>query len=63
MQGRESDAAYFMRRAREEAHLALGSVLPEAAAAHHGLSVELVRRARQAIQAASSPEQSAFPWF
>jgi hypothetical protein len=62
MRGWESDAAYFMRRAREEAHLALQLDSDEAAAAHYGLSVQLARRARQAIQIeAMAPSRSAFP--
>jgi hypothetical protein len=62
MRGWESDAAYFMRRAREEAHLALQLDSDEAAAAHYGLSVQLARRARQAIQIeALAPTRSAFP--
>jgi hypothetical protein len=62
MRGWESDAVYFMRRAREEAHIALQLDSDEAAAAHYGLSVELARRARQAIQIeALAPPRSAFP--
>jgi hypothetical protein len=62
MRGWESDAAYFMRRAKEEAHLALQLDSNEAAAAHYGLSVQLARRARQAIQIEEmAPARTAFP--
>lgn len=63
MRGCESDAAYFMRRAREEAYLALQLDSDEAAAAHYGLSVQLARRARQAIliEGMAPPPPSAFP--
>lgn len=64
MRGWESDAAYFMRRAREEAYLALQLDSDEAAAAHYGLSVQLARRARQAIQIEAlvpATARSAFP--
>lgn len=44
-----SDSEYFMRRAKEEARLALRSEKPEVAAAHHGLSVEYSARARNAF--------------
>jgi hypothetical protein len=43
-----SDSEYFMRRAKEEARLALRAEKPEVAAAHHGLSVEYAARARSA---------------
>lgn len=38
MQRQETDAAYFARRAREEADLALRAERPDVAAAHRGLS-------------------------
>lgn len=44
-----NDSEYFMRRAKEEARLALRSEKPEVAAAHHGLSVEYSARARTAF--------------
>lgn len=44
-----NDSEYFMRRAREEARLALRAEKPEVAAAHHGLSVEYAARARSAF--------------
>lgn len=44
-----SDSEYFMRRAREEARLALRAEKPEVAAAHHGLSVEYSVKARNAF--------------
>lgn len=44
-----SDSEYFMRRAKEEARLALRAEKPEIAAAHHGLSVEYAARARNAF--------------
>ncbi len=44
-----TDSEYFMRRAKEEARLALRSEKPEVAAAHHGLSVEYSARARSAF--------------
>jgi hypothetical protein len=44
-----SDSDYFMRRAKEEARLALRAEKPEVAAAHHGLSVEYSARARNAF--------------
>jgi hypothetical protein len=45
----QPDSEYFMRRAKEEARLALRSEKPEVAAAHHGLSVEYAARARTAF--------------
>jgi len=45
----QSESEYFMRRAKEEARLALRSEKPEVAAAHHGLSVEYSARARNAF--------------
>ena len=45
----QTDSEYFMRRAKEEARLALRSEKPEVAAAHHGLSVEYSARARSAF--------------
>jgi hypothetical protein len=62
MRGRESDAAYFMRRAREEACLALKAEAPEIAAAHHGLAVQYSVRFRQETQTAPIIA-SAFPHF
>jgi len=44
----DSEAEYCMRRAREEAWLALKSDKPEVAAAHHGMSVQYASRARHA---------------
>ena len=44
-----SDSEYFMRRAKEEALLALRAEKREIAAAHHGLSVEYAARARSAF--------------
>ena len=44
-----SESEYFMRRAREEARLALRAEKPEVAAAHHGLSIEYAARARTAF--------------
>ncbi len=49
MPARETEAAYFMRRAREEAHLALTAGRPEVASAHHGLSIQYSSRARSAF--------------
>jgi hypothetical protein len=49
-----SESEYYMRRAREEARLALRSEKPEVAAAHHGLSVEYSVRARNAFYGESS---------
>jgi hypothetical protein len=57
----ENDAAYFMRRARDEAHRALRALSPDVAAAHHGLAVRYTMEARRARQAAEAPEPSAFP--
>jgi hypothetical protein len=45
----DSESEYFMRRAREEARMALRAEKPEVAAAHHGLSVEYAARARTAF--------------
>lgn len=39
------ETEYYMRRAKEEARLALRSEKPEVAAAHHGLSVQYSARA------------------
>ena len=50
----QTDSEYFMRRAKEEARLALRSEKPEVAAAHHGLSVEYAARARTAFVEDSS---------
>ncbi|WP_157217738.1 hypothetical protein [Flavisphingomonas formosensis] len=44
----DTEAEYCMRRAREEAWLALKSDKPEVAAAHHGMSVQYATRARHA---------------
>jgi predicted secreted hydrolase len=44
----DADSEYFMRRAKEEARLALKAEKPEVAAAHHGLSIEYSARARTA---------------
>jgi hypothetical protein len=49
-----SESEYFMRRAREEARLALRAEKPEVAAAHHGLSVEYSVRARNAYYGEAS---------
>lgn len=45
----DADSEYFMRRAKEEARLALMAEKPEIAAAHHGLSIEYSARARTAF--------------
>jgi hypothetical protein len=44
----DTETEYCMRRAREEAWLALKSDKPEVAAAHHGMSVQYATRARNA---------------
>ncbi len=49
MPASETETAYFMRRAREEAYLALSADQPEVASAHHGLSIQYSRRARSAF--------------
>lgn len=56
----EREVEYCMRRAREEAHLALTNDRPEVAAAHHGLSVQYAARAR-ACRDASPAERMAIP--
>ena len=48
MNAPHDEADYCMRRAREEARLALTADRPEVAAAHHGLSVRYSARARDA---------------
>lgn len=45
----EDDAAYFLRRAREETCLALSANRPEVASAHRGLSLEYSKRAQSAF--------------
>ncbi|MDO6415857.1 hypothetical protein Q4F19_15810 [Sphingomonas sp. BIUV-7] len=45
----ETEAAYFMRRAKEESRLALCAGKPEVASAHHGLSIEYSKRAKSAF--------------
>jgi hypothetical protein len=57
----DNDAAYFMRRARDEAHMALRALSPDVAAAHHGLAVRYTMEARRVRKAAEAPEPSAFP--
>lgn len=54
----EPDLAYFMRRAREEAHSALKSNKPEVAAAHHGMSI---RYSAKVLMVMAEDERSAFP--
>lgn len=44
-----TNAAYYMRRAREESRRALRADLPEIASAHHALSIEYSRLARSAF--------------
>ena len=63
MRGQASDARYFMRRAREEARLAMMTDEPSVAAAHRGLSVQYAAHAKRALEAGGSPEPSAFPQF
>ena len=45
----ETDAAYFMRRAREETYLALSAQRSDVASAHRGLSIQYSDRARSAF--------------
>ena len=45
----ETEAAYFLRRAREETCLALSANRREVAIAHHGLSIQYSSRARSAF--------------
>lgn len=52
-----SESEYYMRRAREEARLALRAEKREVAAAHHGLSVEYAARARTAFFEDGPPMQ------
>jgi hypothetical protein len=54
-----TESEYYMRRAKEEARLALRAEKPEVAAAHHGLSVEYSARARTAFFEDSSEIQAA----
>ncbi len=58
---RESDATYFMRRAEEEARLALKTTEPAAAAAHRALSVRYAALLRQAVELDFAPERSTSP--
>jgi hypothetical protein len=44
-----TEAAYYMRRAREESVRALRAEQPEIANAHHGLAIEYSRLARSAF--------------
>ena len=44
----EKDVDYFLRRAKEEAHLALTADRSEVAAAHHGLAIGYSAKARMA---------------
>jgi len=53
----ETEAAYYMRRAREEAYLALTSGRPEVASAHHGLSIQYSGRARSAFPQLATPAE------
>lgn len=43
------EAAYYMRRAKEESRRALRAELPEIASAHHALSIEYSKLARSAF--------------
>ena len=45
----ETEAAYFMRRAREETCLALRAQRSDVAMAHRGLSIQYSDRARSAF--------------
>jgi hypothetical protein len=49
MPASETEAAYFMRRAKEETYLALTAARPEVASAHHGLSIQYANRVRSAF--------------
>jgi hypothetical protein len=49
MPAHETEAAYFMRRAREETRLALTAGRPDVASAHHGLAIQYSSRARSAF--------------
>ena len=54
----ETEATYFMRRAREETLLALAARSPDVASAHRGLSLQYSNRARSAFpQMDESPER------
>jgi hypothetical protein len=44
-----TEAAYYMRRAKEESRRALRAEQPEIANAHHGLAIEYSRLARSAF--------------
>lgn len=63
MSDRASDAEHFLRRAEEEARLALAINEPAVAAAHQGLSIQYAARARRMLQAEQSHERSAFTQF
>ncbi len=45
----ETEAAYLLRRAKEETYLALTAGQPEVASAHRGLSIQYSNRARSAF--------------
>jgi hypothetical protein len=45
----EPEAAFLLRRAREEAYMALRANQPEVASAHHRLAIEYSSRARSAF--------------
>jgi hypothetical protein len=44
-----TEAAYYMRRAKEESRRALRAEQPEIASAHHALSIEYSKLARSAF--------------
>jgi hypothetical protein len=60
MQRLETDAAYYARRAREEAERAAEAERPEVAAAHRGLSQQYLAMARQSGGEPADSESTPF---
>jgi len=56
----EPEQAFLLRRAREEAHLALRAEQPEVASAHHRLSIGYSSRARSAFPQFDAGRHRAF---
>lgn len=60
MQRQETDAAYFARRAREEADIAALADRPEVAAAHRGLAMQYDAMAQRLGAAQDAAEPAPF---
>lgn len=59
MKGTNREAAFLLRRAEEESILAIRSVQPDAAAAHHELAILYTERARRELTSGDSADLAA----